>query len=143
MFKALRYFWKEQPIALSLFALALVCLLFFGVRFVDRFLYFHDPAHRNQALEPWMTPRYVGISYQLPKDVIFQVMELYDTEGRRVRVGEIADRMGISLDELEARVRKAKVEFIAQRHQPKAPGKGMPPMTGPRGAGEPMDRKEP
>ena len=49
MIKALKYFWKEQPIALSVFVLALVCLLFFGVRFVDRFLYFHDPAHRNQA----------------------------------------------------------------------------------------------
>ncbi|WP_319515717.1 hypothetical protein [Cohaesibacter marisflavi] len=121
MRKALRYFWKEQPIALSVFALALVLLVFFGIRFVDRFMYFHDPAHRNQALEPWMTPRYVGMSYKLPRDVIFDVMDLENTEGRRMRVGEIADRMGISLAELEARVRKAKIAFLAQGDGAKRP----------------------
>ena len=121
MRKALRYFWKEQPIALSIFAVAVVLLVFFGIRFVDRFIYFHDPAHRNQALEPWMTPRYVGMSYKLPRDVIFDVMDLNNTEGRRVKVGEIADRMGISLAELERRVRKAKLEFMAQEAGPKRP----------------------
>ena len=121
MRKALRYFWKEQPIALSIFAVAVVLLVFFGIRFVDRFLYFHDPAHRNQALEPWMTPRYVGMSYKLPRDVIFDVMDLENTEGRRVKVGEVADRMGISLAELERRVRKAKLEFMAQETGPKRP----------------------
>ncbi len=134
MLKALRYFWKEQPIALSVFVLALVLLVFFGVRFVDRFLYFHDPAHRNQALEPWMTPRYVGMSYALPREVIFSVMGIGDTEGRRVHVGEIAARMGISLNELEARVRKAKVEFIEQSRQqppkpPKPPRSPEPPQS--------------
>lgn len=121
MRKALRYFWKEQPIALSIFAVAVVLLVFFGIRFVDRFIYFHDPAHRNQALEPWMTPRYVGMSYKLPRDVIFDVMDLNNTEGRRVKVGEIADRMGISLAELERRVRKAKLEFMAHETGPKRP----------------------
>nr|WP_321458409.1 hypothetical protein [uncultured Cohaesibacter sp.] len=127
MFKAFRYFWKEQPVALSVFVLAVVLLLFFGVRFVDRFLYFHDPAHRNQSLEPWMTPRYVGMSYKLPRDVIFDVMELGETEGRRISVGEIAQRMGISLDELETRVRKAKLEFKAEKQQERPAGK--PPMA--------------
>ncbi|WP_321338217.1 hypothetical protein [uncultured Cohaesibacter sp.] len=121
MRKALRYFWKEQPIALSIFVVAVVLLVFFGIRFVDRFIYFHDPAHRNQALEPWMTPRYVGMSYKLPRDVIFDVMDLENTEGRRVKVGKIADRMGISLAELERRVRKAKLEFMAQETGPKRP----------------------
>ena len=139
MIKALKYFWKEQPIALSVFVLALVCLLFFGVRFVDRFLYFHDPAHRNQALEPWMTPRYVGMSYNLPKEIMFDVMGPDETDGRRERVGEIAARMGISLDQLEERVRQAKVEFIAQKRAEKAAGKkdhwkgrqeGPPPQEG-------------
>ena len=106
---------------MSVFALALVLLVFFGIRFVDRFMYFHDPAHRNQALEPWMTPRYVGMSYKLPRDVIFDVMDLENTEGRRMRVGEIADRMGISLAELEARVRKAKIAFLAQGDGAKRP----------------------
>jgi hypothetical protein len=82
-----------------------------------------------------MTPRYVGMSYALPREVIFGVMGIGDTEGRRVHVGEIAARMGISLNELEVRVRKAKVEFIEQSQQqppkPPKPPKPAPERKGP------------
>lgn len=119
MLKALRYFWKEQPLALSAFVIALGFLLFFGVRFLVGFVYFHDPAHRNQALEPWMTPKYVAMSYRLPPEVMREVMQLDRFEGRRVTVVDVADRLGITLDELEQRVRNAK-----KIHKQKEGGKG-------------------
>ena len=115
MLKALRYFWKEQPIALSAFVIAMALLLFFGGRFVMGFLYFQDPAHRNQALEPWMTPKYVGMSWKLPPHVLDDAMGLQKFEGRRVKLDEVADRLGVTMAELEARVRAAKTAHEASK----------------------------
>lgn len=108
MLKALKYFWKEQPLALSAFVLAFALLLFFGSRFVLNFIYFHDPAHRDQALELWMTPKYVGMSYQLPPHVIDEVMEISEKgKGKRIKLAEVIVKLDISLEELESRVRQA------------------------------------
>nr|WP_321445708.1 hypothetical protein [uncultured Cohaesibacter sp.] len=117
MLKALRYFWKEQPLALSAFLLALAFLLFFGVRFALHFTYFHDPIRRNQALEPWMSPKYVGMSYQLPPEVIRNVMQLDRFEGKRVTVKKVAEGLDISLKELERRVRDAQSKVKILRDQ--------------------------
>lgn len=114
MLKALTYFIKKQPLALSAFVLALIFLLFFSSRFILNFIYFQDPAHRNQALELWMTPKYVGMSYQLPPHVIDEVMEIGEKgEGKRIKLDEVIARLDISLQELEARVRQAAVEHHA------------------------------
>ena len=114
MLKALKYFWKEQPIALSAFVLALIFLIFFGGRFLLNFIYFNDPAHRNQALEAWMTPRYVGMSWKLPPHILDEVMQIEEKgKGKRIKLDQVVARMGISLEELEARIRSAKQEHEA------------------------------
>ncbi|WP_316859043.1 hypothetical protein [uncultured Cohaesibacter sp.] len=115
MLKALRYFWKEQPIALVAFIVALLFLAFFGVRFTARAIYFHNPVHRNQTLEPWMTPKYVGMSYHLPPHIIREVMQLDEVrqEKKRVRLKDVTSQLGISLSELEARIREAKQQLVS------------------------------
>ncbi|WP_114011363.1 hypothetical protein [Cohaesibacter intestini] len=117
MLNALRYFWKEQPLALSAFLLAMAFLVFFGARFVLHFIYFHDPVHRNQALEPWMSPKYVGMSYQLPPEIIREVMQLDRFEGKRVTIKKVAEGLDISLEELERRVRNAQSKVKILRDQ--------------------------
>ena len=117
MLGALRYFWKEQKLALSVFLLALLLLLWFGARFVLNVIYFNDPAHRNQALELWMTPKYVGMSYKLPPHVIDAAMGLEKQEGRRVRLDRVISDLDITLEELEIRVRAAKEAFEEARAQ--------------------------
>ncbi|SNY91943.1 hypothetical protein SAMN04515647_2185 [Cohaesibacter sp. ES.047] len=130
MIKALRYFWKEQPVALSALILALCVLVFFGARFAMSFIYFQDPTHRNETLQKWMTPKYVGMSYRLPRDVIHDVMQLEDFEGKRIKLEDVAERMGITLKELEQRVRAAKRAYEAGKtsgQQPQDESQTRPP----------------
>ncbi|PLW74902.1 hypothetical protein [Cohaesibacter celericrescens] len=126
MLKALHYFWKEQPVALSAFVLAIALLVFFGGRFVFGFIYFHDPAHRNQALEPWMTPRYVSLSYAIPPEIVQDVMELEDMGRPRVKLDEVTAKLGISLAELQERVWAAKKSHMEEKrtNAPKKLGNG-------------------
>ena len=70
-------------------------------------IYFNDPRHQDETLRPWMTPRYVVMSYDLPRSVVAEVLELPRDGGPRERMDNIAERLGLSLDELTARVRVA------------------------------------
>ena len=108
--KFLRHMMKHQPIASAIFAIALAVCLFFGGNFVADFIYFHDPAHRNQSLEGWMTPRYVGMSYSLPEPVIREIFHLDEFKGERLHLSGIAERLGKTLPELEAEVLAAQQE---------------------------------
>lgn len=112
----LRFAITKHPILSGVFALALACLIFFGGRFAADAIYFSDPAHRQQTLEGWMTPKYVGMSWGLPKQVIDDVMNLDDLRGGRPpRVKDVAENLGISLEDLEARIRAAHDAHKAQR----------------------------
>ena len=120
----LKFLWAKHPFASVAFALALGGLVVFGSGFVRDTLYFNDPAHRNQDLEPWMTPRYVGMSWDLPPEVLGPLMGLskdMPRDGRPPRLDEIAARMGITIEELQARVLAAKVA-LDPGFQPRASG---------------------
>lgn len=117
MSKALRYFLKHHKLALFSATAALTLMVFFGVKFTLNFIYFNDPAHRNEALKPWMTPHYVGMSYQLPPHIINQIMQLEPNGKRRLTVAEIATQQGITLDTLEARIRSAAQDMQQDRQR--------------------------
>ncbi len=57
--------WRNNRKALSGFVLAAGVTLFFAVRFVASFLYWHDPAHIHEPVKPWMTIGYVAKSWGL------------------------------------------------------------------------------
>lgn len=103
----IRYMLRTQPVVFAICVLAIIGALFFGGRLISEALYFNDPDHKNQPLEPWMTPRYVGMSYGLPRHVIMEIMDLDDDrEGRTPHMRVIAARLGMTLPELEAKVRE-------------------------------------
>ena len=115
--------WRDNKLLLSGFVLALVLAGFFAVRAVGFWIYWADPAHRNPAIEPWMTPRYVAHSWHVPPKVVAEALGL-TPGGGRITMAEIAAREGVSLPEIAARV-------IAAIEADRAARGG--PTPGPRG----------
>jgi len=104
---ALIHLWQTQKVAMLLMLLAILAMAFFGFRFIRVAVYFNDPAHIQQPLEPWMTPRYVGRSYRLPPEDVRAIMQLGPPEGHPPTMEEVTHDMGISMDEMEAMIRAA------------------------------------
>ncbi len=105
--------FRAHPVLTPLFVLAAALTVMFAVRTVVFTLYWADPAHQDQPLEPWMTPRYVAHSWDLPPEVIIRALGVESGQGRRVSLAELARQQGIDVDELEARLRKAAREWRA------------------------------
>lgn len=118
----LRFIFLRHHFAALLLAVALAAMVWMGTGFVREALYFADPAHQRQDLEPWMSPRYVGKSWDLPPEVIIAIMELEPGRGRRTLADVSAD-LGITLDELRSRVEYARGEIDLRRflHLPPGP----------------------
>ncbi len=109
--RLLSFLLKRHPVATGLLAVAVIMFLAFSWQFLAEAIYFNDPAHRERPLELWMSPRYVGQSWDLPKPVIFGVMQMDPNatprNGPRT-LADVIDRTGLTLDELQVRVEVAK-----------------------------------
>ena len=100
-------FVKENWIALTVFGCSAVAALWFGASFLLNLIYFNDPRHQDETLKAWMTPRYVVMSYDLPRQVVADVLDLPEGGPRGRKMDEIADELGLTLAELTQRVREA------------------------------------
>jgi hypothetical protein len=104
--RALIAVWRRHRVLVSCFVLALLLTLFFLVRMVMFSIYWADPAHRDQSLSGWMTPRYVQMSWHVPPDVIQKAIGLPDRGGHQ-SLEQIAESQGVPLDELIAKLEAA------------------------------------
>lgn len=112
----LKHLWGEHRLALIAFIAALGALAYFSFTTLAAFIYWNDPAHQEQALADWMTPRYVGQSYNLPREVIEDVFFIErGNEPPRMRIGTIAAANDMTLDDLQTRLDAAKAVFEAAR----------------------------
>ena len=103
MIALLGQIWARHKFLLFAFILALAVTIFFATRFVFFSIYWSDPAHRNQPLEGWMTPRYVARSYHQPVEVIISLLEISPEDfKRRPTLAIIARAKGEPLDVLLA-----------------------------------------
>ena len=109
----LRFLFRKHPFPTVLLGAALAALAWFGFSLVREAMYFSDPAHREQDLAEWMSPRYVGKSWDLPPEVIIRIMELEPDHKQRT-LEDVTQHLGITLDELQARVEAAKAEQRAR-----------------------------
>lgn len=117
-----RSFIRSHLLAVAIFVVAIGTAATFGIRFASDARYFKDPAHREQALEGWMTPRYVGMSWGLPKHVIGDIMDLdpdSPRDGRPPTLDQVAATLGITLAELQVRVEDGKARHEAEREDRK------------------------
>ncbi len=101
----IKHLWHTRRAALLAFGLALAALGYFGVKTVSSTLYWMDPAHQNQPLAGWMTPRYVAQSYDLPRDALRPALFIdLDAPPRRISLATIAAQNGITIADLQARI---------------------------------------
>lgn len=107
MLSALRFFWREHRFLFLAFAMALALTVFFTVRMVVFTLYWADPAHRNQPIAGWMTPRYIVHSYDLPPELVRKVLNLEEEPRKRRTLAEIARDSDLTLDEIAQRITQA------------------------------------
>ncbi|MEN0088057.1 MAG: hypothetical protein AAF737_06445 [Pseudomonadota bacterium] len=107
----LRAFLRANVMLVGATVLSFLVLVTFSVGFLSDLIYFNDPRHQAEPLKPWMTPRYVALSYDLPRERVMELFELTeDVPQRRPRVGQIARTLDLTLAELTERVREAAAE---------------------------------
>lgn len=97
--------WRRSGLILAL-AIAAVLTLGFAGRATYLAVYWSDPAHREQEIAGWMTPRYVAMSWDVPPEVIAAALELErDGTGRRITLEALADARGTTPEALAERLR--------------------------------------
>ncbi len=104
--KRLSSIWTSHPLLSTGFALALTLTLYFGTRTVMATLYWSDPAHRDQSLQSWMTPGYIGHSWEIPREVLETAIGPLPDQ-KRPTLEVIAKTQGIPVAELIARIQSA------------------------------------
>lgn len=115
----LKSLWRNHPKALTGFLLGAAVTLFFAVRFVSSFLYWHDPAHIHEAVKPWMTIGYVAQSWGLHAPEIDAAAGLPKPEkGHPFTITEIARQKGVSEAEIIALVEATVAKLLAEKPQP-------------------------
>lgn len=112
--RRLKALWRDHRLLFLSFSLALAATLFFTIRAVVFFVYWSDPAHRDQQLEGWMTPRYIAHSYHLPLEVVAEILAIRPENERRPTLEALAKRKGVPIevliDQLDAGIRDWKAE---------------------------------
>jgi len=99
--------FKAHPVLTPAFLLAAALTTMFIIRTVVFTIYWADPDHIDQAVQPWMTPRYVAHSWDLPPEEVAAALGVELSSSHRVTIGDIAAKNGLSLAELESRIRAA------------------------------------
>jgi hypothetical protein len=110
----LRYLWAKQRVLALALLVALGGLGWFGWGAASDALYFADPEHQRQPLANWMSPRYVGKSWDLPREVIIEIMQL-EPDNKQKTLKDVTEHLGITLPELQARVEQARAQMDARR----------------------------
>lgn len=120
MWHRIKDLWKHNRLALLAFVAVVALSGFFGVKSVSQFVYWADPQHQDQSLAGWMTPRYIGQSYQVPPEVIFEAFDL-SREGpnRRISLETLAADKGLTLQDLQTQVDAAVAAWRADNPRPR------------------------
>ncbi|MDQ2089097.1 hypothetical protein [Marimonas arenosa] len=97
---AIRHLWAHHRPVLLLFFGAAAVTVFFLARLTLFALYWSDPAHRNLAPEPWMTPGYIAHSWGRDPEELAR--HLGAAPGRRMTLEDIARARGVPVAEVIA-----------------------------------------
>ena len=112
MFAFLRRIWQAAPVATVILGGALAVSLFFAVRLVAFWIYWADPAHRDQDIQPWMTPGYVAHSWGVPREVAFEALGIPPGAPRTIE--ELARERGVPVETLATDLQAAIDAFRAR-----------------------------
>lgn len=99
-------FAKSHWLAITGFLLSATIALFFGFTFMANAIYFNDPKHQDEALKDWMTPRYIVLSYDIPREIVADALGLdADNKGKRIRLLDIAKAQNLTIEQLTEKIR--------------------------------------
>ncbi len=84
-------------------------------KFVARAIYWSDPAHQNQQIEPWMTVGYIGRSWRLDPRAIDAEAGLPLPNGRPLTLEEIARQRGVPVSEHNRRCAGGDLRLMARK----------------------------
>lgn len=107
----LKHFWRTNWILLLVFLSALAVVAWFGSHMLLSFLYFRDPQHKDVELKGWMTPRYIVMTYDLPRPLVLANLGLTNAEmhGRPLR--SIGRDLNMTMEEMTEAVRAFAAEY--------------------------------
>ncbi len=109
--KKLRAAWKRRPVITSAFGIAVLLTVMFAVRSTVFMVYWSNPDKVDQEIQGWMTPRYIAQSWHLPHEVMYEALGTHEMPSRRQTLEDIALELGISVEELEAKIIAAALAF--------------------------------
>jgi hypothetical protein len=102
---ALGHLWKTRRLTLISFVVAVLLALFFATRLALATLYWADPEHLSQQPEAWMTPGYIGRSWQIDPRLLAEVLGLDpDAPPRKRTLEDIANDTGVPVETLIAKL---------------------------------------
>ncbi len=102
--KRISELWQRHRLLVIAFLIAAALTLFFAARMTMFALYWADPAHREQPLEPWMPLRYVAYSWDIPPPRLAAALGLPPNARQRLTIGEISRITGLTPQEIQARI---------------------------------------
>ncbi|WP_323005484.1 hypothetical protein [Pseudorhodobacter sp.] len=92
----------KRKLMLAGFAVAAVLTAFFLVRAVMFALFWMDPERGLHPVEPWMTPRYIAHTYDIPRADLQRILKLGPEETPRMPLKKLAEAHGVPLEGLIA-----------------------------------------
>lgn len=99
--------WRNHPWLVGGFLLALTVTGIFTVRMVLFAVYWADPAHRDQAVQGWMTPGYIAHSWDIPREAMQATLGDLSRPGARETLAQLAEAGDVPLPELIATIEAA------------------------------------
>lgn len=115
----------HQWLVLLMFLVALSVTGFFGVRTINRAVFWHN--HRDEAIRPWMNVRYVSRSYSVPPHVLYKAIKLTPVPHDRRPLSEIARQQNRPVEALISELQDAIIHSRPPYPPPPPPDDGGPP----------------
>ncbi len=106
--------WRRHRLLTLAFAAALLAALFFGLRALTFAVTLAWRA--DQPVAGWMTPRYILLTYGVPREVIARILDVDDQTEARMPVDQLARRLGRPLPEVLQALDDAVEAQAAQDH---------------------------
>ena len=101
------YLIRHHWLAFGVLVTAAAVAVFFLGRMTMTMVWFNDPAHRDQDIAAWMTPRYVAMSYRLPREMMFDALDLRPGEAARMTLQDLAEQRNVTVEDLSSALRTA------------------------------------
>ena len=101
----MRRLWREAPFLTAGLALALLVAGFFAFRLIAGIFFWADPRHQDMPIAPWMSPRFVAMSWDVPREVVIEALQITPDGKGPIPLERMAAERGVPvqalIDELE------------------------------------------